>query len=132
MASFSFSRLDNTSLLELFEDVDTDKIKNDERCRKYSAIFSIIIFIVRNPINGTKLTELLDIIDESVNVSNFEIVPATIVHSLLLPFDLNHSLRIKTLYNTDDQTCYPTYIQVQMHILQLQALRFFHLDWTNR
>jgi hypothetical protein len=31
------------SLLELFEDIDTDKIKNDERCRKYSAIFSIII-----------------------------------------------------------------------------------------
>jgi cobalamin-dependent methionine synthase I len=26
------------------------------------------------------------------------------------------------------QTCYPTYIQVQMHILQLQALRFFYLD----
>jgi hypothetical protein len=27
--------------------------------------------------------------------------------------------------------CYDD-IQVQMHILQLQALRFFHLDWTNR
>ena len=79
------------SLLELFED-DTDKIKNDERCRKYSAIFGIIISIVRNPINGTKLTELLDIIDESVNVSNFEIVLATKMFAII---------RLAMLYHLD-------------------------------
>lgn len=79
------------SLLELFED-DTDKIKNDDRCRKYSAIFSIIISIVRHPINATKLTELLDIMDESVNVSNFEIVLATKMFAVI---------RLAMLYHLD-------------------------------
>ncbi|VDH90476.1 Hypothetical predicted protein [Mytilus galloprovincialis] len=78
-------------LIELSQGSD-ECIRNKNKFSKYGAAFGIMISMVRGYVEGSKLTELLDIFDQSVSKLNVEIIFALKIFSII---------RLGILYHLD-------------------------------